>query len=172
MGELMGYTASQIRQDLNNFGGFGQQGYGYNVEALHEEITGILGLKNHYTMVIIGIGNLGHAVANYTNYYSSEFEIKAMFDINPQVVGSMINGIEVRDAGTLPDWLKTHATDIGIIATSSQSAQGIADVLTAGGVKGIWNFTISDLSLPADVSLQNVRISDSLHALAYYINNR
>ena len=168
----MGYTASQIRQDLNNFGGFGQQGYGYNVVALFEEITGILGLKNRYKMVIIGIGNLGHAIANYTNYYSSEFEVKAMFDINPHIIGTVINGIEVRNVTKLEEYLSQNGTDIGIIATSSQSAQGIADVLVEGGIRGIWNFTITDLDLPEEVALQDMRISDSLHALAYYISSR
>jgi redox-sensing transcriptional repressor len=172
LSELMGYTASQIRQDLNNFGGFGQQGYGYNVEALSEEIDMILGLGNHYHMVIVGVGNLGRAVANYTYFYKSEFEIGSMFDIDPAVIGTEINGITVQGADTLPDYLNGHAVDIGIITTSRGSAQHIADIMVEGGVRGIWNFAPTDLDVPDGVALQAVHLSDSLHELVYYINNQ
>ncbi|MDR1027982.1 MAG: redox-sensing transcriptional repressor Rex [Clostridiales Family XIII bacterium] len=171
LSELMGYTASQIRQDLNNFGGFGQQGYGYNVKALGEEIDGILGLGSHYRIIIVGVGNLGRAVANYTYFYKSEFEIKAMFDIAPSVIGTEINGITVLDADALPAYLGDHDTDIGIITTNRGSAQHVADIMVAGGVRGIWNFAPTDLKVPESIALQAVHLSDSLHELVYYINN-
>jgi redox-sensing transcriptional repressor len=172
LSELMGYTASQIRQDLNNFGGFGQQGYGYNVNALTEEINVILGLGTHYGIIIAGVGNLGRAVANYTYFYKSEFEIRAMFDIEPAIIGTEINGITVLDAAGLPDYLSDHDTDIGIITASRTSAQEIADTMVAGGVKGIWNFAPVDIKVPSNVALQAVHLSDSLHELVYYINTR
>ena len=114
----IGFTASQIRQDLNNFGGFGQQGYGYNVEGLYREIKNILGLDQEYTMVIVGLGNLGQAIANHTKYYKTGFPIIGMFDVNPRLIGLKINDIEVQDSEKLPEFLRTHKVDIGIITTT------------------------------------------------------
>jgi redox-sensing transcriptional repressor len=171
LSELMGYTASQIRQDLNNFGGFGQQGYGYNVDALSEEIDAILGLGTHYHIIIVGVGNLGRAVANYTYFYKSEFEIEAVFDIDPAVIGTEINGIKVQSVDLLSDYLSGHDVDIGIITTSRDGAQGIANIMVECGVRGIWNFAPTDLEVPEGVALQAVHLSDSLHELVYYINN-
>lgn len=169
---MMGYTASQIRQDLNNFGGFGQQGYGYNVMALREEIDAILGLGNHYGIIIAGVGNLGRAIANYTSLYKIEFEIKAMFDIDPLVIGTEINGIKVRGVDSLAAYLEDCDIDIGIITTNRESAQEVADIMISGGVKGIWTFASTDLKAPESVALQAVHLSDSLNELVYYINNR
>ncbi|MDR1952965.1 MAG: redox-sensing transcriptional repressor Rex [Clostridiales Family XIII bacterium] len=172
LSELMGYTASQIRQDLNNFGGFGQQGYGYNVDALSEGIDAILGLCAHYHIIIVGVGNLGRAVANYTYFYKNEFEIGAMFDIDPAVIGTQIGGVTVQGVDLLSDYLSGHDVDIGIITTSRSSAQSIADVMVGCGVRGIWNFAPTDLEVPEGVALQAVHLSDSLHELVYYINNQ
>lgn len=171
MSELTGYTASQIRQDLNNFGGFGQQGYGYNVEALYEEISMILGLDHDYKMVIVGIGNLGHAVANYTNIYKAGFEIAGMFDVNPNIIGNRVNEITISDVENLVSFLKTNDIEIGVITTNKSSAQGVADLLLEGGIKGIWNFAPVDLDLPEDIALENVHLSDSLHSLAFHIKH-
>lgn len=170
LSNLIGYTASQIRQDLNNFGGFGQQGYGYNIQSLYNEITSILGLDKEYKMVIIGAGNLGQALANYTHYYKSGFIVTAMFDVNPRLIGLRINDIEVLDYDRLEDYLKENSIDIGIVSTNKDSAQEVVDRLCAGGVKGIWNFAPTDLHVPESVALENVHLSDSLHSLAYYIN--
>lgn len=170
LSNLIGYTASQIRQDLNNFGGFGQQGYGYNIQSLYNEITSILGLDKEYKMVIIGAGNLGQALANYTHYYKSGFIVTAMFDVNPRLIGLRINDIEVLDYDHLEDYLKENSIDIGIVSTNKDSAQEVVDKLCAGGVKGIWNFAPTDLHVPESVALENVHLSDSLHSLAYYIN--
>lgn len=171
MSDLTGYTASQIRQDLNNFGGFGQQGYGYNVEALYEEINQILGLDHDYKMVIVGIGNLGHAIANYTHIYKAGFEVVGMFDVNPSIIGNEVNDIKIRDIENLIDFLNENRVEIGVITTNKSSAQGVADLLLKGGIKGIWNFAPVDLDLPEDVALENVHLSDSLHSLAFHIKH-
>lgn len=170
LSNLIGYTASQIRQDLNNFGGFGQQGYGYNIQSLYNEISSILGLDQEYKMVIVGTGNLGQAIANYTHYYKSGFKVTAMFDVNPKLIGLRINDIEVLDYEKLEGFMKDNSVEIGIVCTNKDSAQEVVDKLCAGGVKGIWNFAPTDLQLPEGIALENVHLSDSLHSLAYYIN--
>ncbi len=170
LSNLIGYTASQIRQDLNNFGGFGQQGYGYNIQSLYNEIGSILGLDQEYKMVIVGTGNLGQAIANYTHYYKSGFMVTAMFDVNPRLIGLRINDIEVLDYDQLEGFLRNNTVDIGIICTNKDSAQEVVDKLCDGGVKGIWNFAPMDLQVPEGVAMENVHLSDSLHSLAYYIN--
>jgi redox-sensing transcriptional repressor len=170
LSSLIGYTASQIRQDLNNFGGFGQQGYGYNIQSLYNEISAILGLDKEYKMIIVGTGNLGQALANYTHYYKSGFIVTAMFDVNPRLIGIRINDIEVLDSERLEDYLKENVIDIGIVSTNQDSAQEVVNKLCAGGVRGIWNFAPTDLQVPEGVALENVHLSDSLHSLAYYIN--
>ncbi len=172
LSNLIGYTASQIRQDLNNFGGFGQQGYGYNVKALHAEISKILGLDREYKMIIVGCGNLGQALANYTHYYKAGFIVCGMFDINPRLVGLSINDIEVMDYSALDEYLEQNQIDIGIICTNKGSAQEVADKLVMGKVKGIWNFAAVDLDVSEDVALENVHLSDSLQSLAYNINHK
>jgi redox-sensing transcriptional repressor len=169
---LIGYTASQIRQDLNNFGGFGQQGYGYNVESLYTQIGAILGLDREYSMIIVGSGNLGQAIANYANYYKAGFVVAGMFDVNPKLIGISINGIEIQDYEKLDDFLKENNVDIGIICTTKTSAQNVADKLCEGKVKGIWNFAPMDIEITGDTILENVHLSDSLNTLAYYISRK
>ncbi len=169
---LIGYTASQIRQDLNNFGGFGQQGYGYNVDALYGEISAILGLDKQYKMIIIGAGNLGQAIVNYTYYYKTGFLVDAIFEINPKLIGLKINDIEVLDYDNLVEYVEENNIDIGIICTTKDSAQGVADRLCFAGIRGIWNFAPLDLEVPEHVALENVQLSESLHSLAYHINRK
>lgn len=168
----IGYTASQIRQDLNKFGGFGQQGYGYNVESLYEQLCVILGLDREYRMVIVGSGNLGQAIANYTTYYKNGFQVVAMFDVNPKLIGININSIEIQDYELLDDYLKNNEIDIGIICTNKGSAKDVAEKLTRAKVKGIWNFAPIDLDETESTVMENVHLSDSLNALAYYISNK
>ncbi|MDR2355826.1 MAG: redox-sensing transcriptional repressor Rex [Clostridiales Family XIII bacterium] len=168
--KLIGYTASQIRQDLNNFGGFGQQGYGYNVDSLYKQIGIILGIDHDYGIVIVGSGNLGQAIANYMHNYGAGFSVLAMFDIKPDVVGRRVNELVISDFGELGAYLAEHTADIGVITTGAASAQNAADKLVAGGVKGIWNFAPVDLQVPRRIALENVHLSDSLHSLIYYIN--
>ena len=167
---LIGYTASQIRQDLNNFGGFGQQGYGYNVSALYNEISAILGLDQEYKMIIVGVGNLGQAIANYTYYYKAGFVVHGLFDVNPRLIGLKINDIEVMDYENLVEYVEDNNIDIGIICTTKDNAQEVADKLCFAGVKGIWNFAPIDLEVPDYVAVENVHLSDSLHSLAYHMN--
>lgn len=171
LSRITGLTASQIRQDLNNFGGFGQQGYGYNVEELFKEVGGILGLDKEYNVVLVGFGNLGQAVSNYLQNKIG-FNLSAVFDINAALVGAKVCGIEVRDFSELERFMKENPVDIGIITTDKGSAQNVSDILCGGGVKGIWNFAPLDLTVPQNVVLENVHLSDSLYTLAYYISNQ
>lgn len=170
LSQITGFTASQIRQDLNNFGGFGQQGYGYNVQDLYEEVGRILGLNKEYDVILVGFGNLGQAVANYTYFNKIGFKICGIFDVSPDIIGKRVNDIEVMDYDGLDAYLAVHSIDIGIIATDKNSAQAVADKLSKGKVRGIWNFASVDLIVPEAVVLENVHLSDSLYTLAYYIN--
>jgi redox-sensing transcriptional repressor len=122
-------------------------------------------------MIILGAGNLGQAIANYTHYYKSGFIVAAMFDVNPKLIGLRINDIEVLDYEVLDEYLKNTEIDIGIVCTNKDSAQEVVDKLCAGGVKGIWNFAPTDLIVKEGIALENVHLSDSLHSLAYYINH-
>jgi redox-sensing transcriptional repressor len=171
LSEMIGYTASQIRQDLNTFGEFGQQGYGYEVDKLYKEINKILGLDREYKTVVVGVGNLGQAITNYTYYYKIGFNIMGLFDINPRIIGNWINDVEVIDYSNLEDYVRKENIDIGIICVNRENAQEVADRLAAGGVKGIWNFAPIDLVVPENVALESVHLSDSLHALSFMIKN-
>ncbi len=166
----MNITASQIRQDLNNFGGFGQQGYGYNVEYLYNEIKKILGLDRLYNMIVIGGGNIGQALVNYTNFEKRGFVIKAVFDINPRLVGLTIRGVEVYDVDQLEDYVKNHDVDVAILTLPRSQAVKVANDLAKWGVKGMWNFSHVDLQVPDDVLVENVHLTDSLMTLLYKIN--
>ena len=171
LSEMIGYTASQIRQDLNTFGEFGQQGYGYEVDRLYKEINKILGLDREYKTVVVGVGNLGQAITNYTYYYKIGFNIIGLFDANPRIVGNVINDVEVLDVADLEEYCKREKIDIGIICVNRENAQKVADSLVSGGVKGIWNFAPIDLEIPEGIALESVHLSDSLHALSFMIKN-
>ncbi len=170
LSEIIGFTASQIRQDLNNFGGFGQQGYGYNVEALHSEIGKILGLDKIYSAVVIGAGNLGQAIANYSGFKRSGFEIKALFDANPRMIGLKIRDFEVLDSENLETFVEENNIDIAILCIPKKRAQETVDKLVGAGVKGIWNFASVDLDVPKDVIVENVNLTESLFTLSYLMN--
>ncbi|WP_435788416.1 redox-sensing transcriptional repressor Rex [Clostridium sp.] len=172
LGEKIGFTASQIRQDLNCFGDFGQQGYGYNVKELLNEISGILGLSREYKMVIIGAGNIGQAIANYTNFEKLAFNLEGIFDINPKLIGLRIRDVEVIDIDELACFLKNTPIDIGVICVSRNSAQSVADLMVANGVKGIWNFAPVDLEVPDEMIVENVHLSESLLTLSCLMNDR
>lgn len=171
LSELMGYTASQIRQDLNTFGKFGHQGYGYEIKELLKEINSILGLDREYKTVIVGCGHLGQAITNYTYYYKIGFKIIGLFDVNPDIVGTTINGVKVSNVSELKDFVKENEVVIGVICVNRENAQSVADALVEGGVKGIWNFAPIDLDIDKKVALESVHLSDSLHALTFMINN-
>ena len=165
--DIIGFTASQIRQDLNNFGGFGQQGYGYNIEDLHTEIGKILGLDKSYSAVLIGAGNLGQAIANYAGFRNAGFEIKALFDANPKVIGLKIREFEILDSDFIEEYIKENNIDIGILCVPKNGAQQLADRLVNAGVTGIWNFAPIDLNVSKDVIVENVNLTESLFTLSY-----
>ncbi len=172
LSRLIGFTASQIRQDLNCFGGFGQQGYGYNVEELYKEIGKILGLNKSYTTVIIGAGNLGQAIANYPSFNRYGFKLLGLFDVNPKLIGMKIRDIDIFDLDTLEDFIKNNDVEIGIICTPKEVAQEVADKLSIANVKGIWNFAPVDIKVPNDVIVENVHLSESLFILSYLLNEK
>ena len=172
LGERMNLTASQIRQDINCFGGFGQQGYGYHVSNLKERIAEILGLRHDYHVIIVGAGNIGRAVANYAGFDREGFHIQAMFDVSPALVGVDVHGVLVQPMEKLKVWLQTHKVDIAVLSVPKAFAQDTADVLVEGGVRAIWNFAPVDLALPEGVAVNNVHLSDSLHILSYRMNEK
>ncbi len=167
LSEKMGVTASQIRQDLNNFGGFGQQGYGYNVEYLYTEIGKILGLDTPNPMVIIGAGNLGQAIANYGDFGRRGFQIKALFDIDPALVGKVINGVPVLSSDEMESYIKSNDISIAAITLPKEAAPEVAANLAKWGIRAIWNFAPTDLSLPDSVVQENVHLTESLMRLSF-----
>ncbi len=165
----MRVTASQIRQDLNNFGGFGQQGYGYNVKYLYTEIGKILGIDRQHNLVIIGAGNLGQAIANYANFEKRGFIIKGMFDINPRLIGLVVRGIEIRGVDDLEQFIEENDVQMAALTIPKTKAPEIADRLVDAGIKAIWNFAHVDLQVPEDVLVENVHLSESLMRLSYRV---
>ena len=170
LSKKMQVTASQIRQDLNNFGGFGQQGYGYNVKYLYTEIGKILGLNKTHNFIIIGAGNLGQALANYASFERSGFILKSLFDVNPRLEGVSIRGIRVRMMDELVDFLQNNDIEIAALTIPRSKAVEVSDILIANGIRAIWNFAHTDLTLPKDVIVESVHLSDSLMKLSYNIS--
>lgn len=166
----MRVTASQIRQDLNNFGGFGQQGYGYNVKYLYAEIGKILGLDQTHPMIILGAGNLGQALANYVDFEKRGFKLVGIFDVNPILEGIAVRGIEIQMLNTLPQYLKEHHVEIAVLTLPKNKAAEMADLLIENGIKAIWNFAHIDLDTPEDVIVENVHLSESLMTLSYNLS--
>ncbi|EGG84824.1 hypothetical protein HMPREF9477_00551 [Lachnospiraceae bacterium 2_1_46FAA] len=166
----MQVTASQIRQDLNNFGGFGQQGYGYNVKYLYTEIGKILGLDIDHNMIIIGAGNLGQALANYTSFERRGFIFKGIFDVNPRLSGVSIRGVPIRMMDELKDFINEHNIDIAVLTIPKAKAVEVAKLLVDNGVRAIWNFAHTDLDLPENVIVENVHLSESLMRLSYNLS--
>lgn len=167
LSEKMGVTASQIRQDLNNFGGFGQQGYGYQVEYLYTEIGKILGLDRKNRLVIIGAGNLGMALANSMSFEKRGFEFTGIFDIDPKVVGTNVRERVVLHMDELENFLKENPVDIAVLTVPKAQAPQIAALLVKCGVNAIWNFAPTDLNLPPHVVQENVHLTESLMRLSY-----
>lgn len=167
----MNVTASQIRQDLNNFGGFGQQGYGYNVQYLFDEIGKILGLNQQHNIIIIGAGNLGQALANYVKFEKLGFKIVALFDVNPELKGKAVRDIPILMLNELDDYCANNHVDIAALTMPKSKADTIAQKLVDLGVKAIWNFAHVDLDIEnnEDVVVESVHLSDSLMQLSYNI---
>lgn len=172
LSEITGLTASQIRQDLNHFGCFGQQGYGYNVSELIDELSKIIGVDKTYSMILVGFGNIGHALYKYRSFRDLGYEFKAVFDKNPDFISDATkDDIEILDVKKLRDYLKENKIDIGIIATPKEAAQELADILCEGGVKGIWNFSPVDLKVKNNVVIESVHLDESLFTLTYFMNS-
>lgn len=170
LSKKMRVTASQIRQDLNNFGGFGQQGYGYNVKYLYTEIGKILGLDTVHPMIIVGAGNLGQALANYVEFEKRGFKLVGIFDVNPVLEGIAVRGIEIQMISDLPFFLKENNVEIAILTLPKNKAIDMADILIENGIKAIWNFAHVDLDTPEGVIVENVHLSESLMTLSYNLS--
>lgn len=170
LSKKMRVTASQIRQDLNNFGGFGQQGYGYNVKYLYTEIGKILGLDIVHPMIIVGAGNLGQALANYVEFEKRGFKLVGIFDVNPVLEGIAVRGIEIQMISDLPFFMKENNIEIAILTLPKNKARDMAEILIQNGIKAIWNFAHIDLDTPDDVIVENVHLSESLMTLSYNLS--
>lgn len=172
LSKLMKVTASQIRQDFNNFGGFGQQGYGYNVEYLYNEIAKILGLNTKHNLIIVGGGNLGQALANYMNFERRGFIVKGIFDINPALHGKEVRGICIQPMDEMEAFIKDNNIDIVVLTIPKEGAVKIAEMLVRTNISAIWNFAHVDLNVPDHIVVENVHLSDSLMKLSYGIEQR
>ncbi len=172
MSHEMNLNASQIRRDLNCFGGFGQQGYGYQVSRLKQEIMKILGIGISYRAVIVGVGNIGQALLKYRHFAEEGYHIAAVFDADPQLIGRDFGNMTIRSMSELDDFVRENKVDIGIIAVPKAYAQKTADELVSLGVKGIWNFAPVDVEVRRGVSVENVHLSDSLYILSYHMRDK
>lgn len=172
LSEKMGFTASQIRQDLNCFGGFGQQGYGYNIESLYNEIGKILGVDKTRKAILIGAGNLGKAVALHMSFEARGFNLIGVFDKNPALSGQMLRGLPIRHIDGLFDFCKDNSPVVAVLCIPSSAAEVLAPQLVQLGVKGFWNFSHYDISANhPNVAVENVHLSDSLMTLSYHVSN-
>lgn len=172
LGEALDFTAAQIRSDLSYFGSFGQQGYGYNVADLLQQVKQILGMNKKYSLVLVGAGNIGKAIGSYDWFRKEGFLIEAIFDSDPHLVGNIHGGCAIRPVGELKQYLQNHPTQIGIIATPKEAAQEVCDLLVQGGVKAIWNFSPAHLTAPPEVVVEDIHLTDSLLRLAFRLKER
>ena len=173
LSEIMNVTASQIRQDLNCFGGFGQQGYGYNIKYLYGKISELLGVTEGYSAVIVGAGNLGRALAATRMFGRRGVERLALFDVDENIIGTEIYGIKVYSVKELFDFCKNQSVDIGVLTVPKEAAYEVAQTMVSAGVKGIWNFANMELKLEnRDVIVENIHLGDSLMTLCYEIKSK
>ena len=170
LASLLGVTASQVRQDFCNFGGFGQHGYGYDVGYLKRKLAEILGLDRQYDMIIVGAGNIGRALAGYKNFAAEGFKVRALFDI--EVKDPFVGDVPVYKIDKLAEYVKEHGCDIAVIATQKNVASDVASQLVALGVKSLWNFAPIDLEVPKVVAVENIAMSESLYVLSYRMKNQ
>ena len=172
LSQRMGLTASQIRQDLNCFGGFGQQGYGYNVEQLYREIGSILGVNKTKNAILIGVGNLGRAIATHMNFEERGFNLTGIFDRNPAIVGQIIRGVTVKSPEQIPLFCKKNSVEVAFLCIPKEGAQEITRILIDCGVRGFWNFSHYDLTVEhKNIAVENVHLSDSLMTLCYQVSH-
>ncbi len=173
LGNLLGLTPSQIRQDFSCFGEFGQQGYGYNVSALKEEIAKILGTDRGYSAVLIGVGNIGRALMDNFCFSAWGCNLLCAFDVNKDIIGGQINGIPIKSMDELPAFLAENKVDLAVLAVPKEFALSVTDALTENGIEAIWNFTNVDIAEPdSPLIVENLHFSDSLLALSYYISEK
>ncbi len=173
LGALLGLTPSQIRQDFSCFGEFGQQGYGYNVGALRDEIASILGMDRGFKAILIGVGNIGHALMDNFCFSDWGFTLSAAFDIDPAIIGTTTNGVTVRSMDELLDFLHEHEIDVAVLTVPADAAVAVAKLLRDNGIGAIWNFTNVELTEPnSSTIVENIHFSDSLLSLGYYVAER
>ncbi len=172
LSDRMGVTASQIRQDLNCFGGFGQQGYGYNVQTLHQEIANILGLNNGYSAILVGVGNMGHAFASNTKFETRGFKLIGIFDVDVKKIGTEIRGLSVRDYSTVGEFIQRNQPNMAILAVPKSAMHKVAQDLIGFGIKAFLNFSYTELTLKDDIAVENIHLSDSLMRLSYKIKEK
>ncbi|MCK5094185.1 MAG: redox-sensing transcriptional repressor Rex, partial [Spirochaetes bacterium] len=172
LGELMGASASQIRLDLSYFGDFGQQGYGYNIKKLKQDLTNILRINTQTNIIIIGVGNVGRALTRYRTFSRAGFNLNALFDNDPSIIGEKINGIKVRDVKDLKNYVENNNTSIAIIAVPKEAANEVSGILLKNGIKGILNFAPIDLHLPENIPVENIHIIDKILALSFMIKKQ
>ncbi len=173
LGQQMGLTPSQIRQDFSCFGEFGQQGYGYNVSALRDEIASILGMDRGFKAILVGVGNIGHALMDNFCFSEWGFTLAAAFDIDPAIVGTVTNGVTVRSMDDLLDFLRGNKIDVAVLTVPKEAASAVAKLLCDNGIRAIWNFTNVELTEPNSPTLvENVHFSDSLLSLSYFVAER
>ncbi len=173
LGELLGLTSSQVRQDFNCFGEFGQQGYGYNVAALRAQIAGIMGMERGFTAILVGVGNIGRALMENFCFADWGVKLAAAFDIKPALIGTEFNGVHIYGMDELESYLAEHDTDIAVLTVPKTAAIPVTERLTKSGIDAIWNFTNVELTEPnSSTIVENVHFSDSLLSLSYYVAER
>ena len=171
LSHLMKATASQIRQDLNHFGGFGQQGYGYNVKSLYYEIGKILGVDDPHNIIVVGAGNLARALVKYNGFAEHGFNFISLFDVDENLCGKSVNGIPIRQLSEMEDYIRKRDVDIAALTIPMDEAKDVSDLLYQAGIRYFWNFTNMDLELPEDAIIKDVHLLDSLLELSYRISN-
>lgn len=173
LGQQLGLTPSQIRQDFSCFGEFGQQGYGYNVPALRAQIATILGMDRGYTAVLVGVGNIGRALMDNFCFSEWGFKLKSAFDVNPELIGTSFNGVPIRSVDELEDYLHNEHVDVAVLSVPKDAAIRVTKLLTDNGIEAIWNFTNVELTEPnSSTIVENVHFSDSLLSLSYFVSER
>ena len=172
LGRQLGLTPSQIRQDFSCFGEFGQQGYGYNVMALRNEIASILGMDRGFKAILVGVGNIGNALMQNFDFSEWGFSLEAAFDIKPGVIGKVVNGVTIFDEKEMPEFLQKNHIDVAVLCVPKEAAVKVTDNLIADGIGAIWNFTNVELTAPnSPIIVENMHFSDSLLSLSYYVSD-
>ena len=173
LGQQLGLTPSQIRQDFSCFGEFGQQGYGYNVSGLREQIASILGMDRGYRAILVGVGNIGHALMDNFSFAECGVELAAAFDIKESLIGTEFKGVPILAGTQLEEYLKTHDIAVAVLCVPKEVAVIVTKILTDNGIEAIWNFTNMELTEPnSPIIVENVHFSDSLLSLSYFVSER